>query len=132
MMNPIDSAFREMIRGLLREELVAFREEMQRLSVSRPHSETVPTYDPDERLTVEQVAALLHVTPATVRQRILHRELAATNVAAAGAARPAWRVRRADVTRFGIVAAAANDRVVDADIDTQAMKLLGAARERRR
>src|SRR6185295_3723470 len=96
----IEAAVRELLRDVVRDELRLFREEM--LVAIRVHDRPSPKneHNPDELLTVEQVAQLLKVIPDTVRTWIQAGALTASRPG--NGARPGrkYRVRRVDLNAF--------------------------------
>ena len=102
----IEAALRELLRDVVRDELRHFREEMIeaiRLQ-DRPPPKTEP--NPDELLTVEQVAHSLKVIPDTVRAWIQSGALRASRPGNGTRPGRKYRVRRADLDTF--VAASQN------------------------
>jgi excisionase family DNA binding protein len=96
----IEEALREIVRDEVRKELRHHREEMlvAARANDRPPPESEP--DPDELLTVEQVAHLLKVIPDTIRSWIQTGTLKASRPG--NGARPGrkYRVRRSDLDAF--------------------------------
>ena len=96
----IEKALREIVRDEVRKELRHHREEM--LVAVRAHDRPPPKTepDPDELLTVDQVAPFLKVIPDTVRSWIQSGTLRASRPG--NGARPGrkYRIRRADLDGF--------------------------------
>ena len=96
----IEEALREIVRDEVRQELRHHREEM--LVAVRAHDRPPPKTepDPDELLTVDQVAPILKVIPDTVRSWIQSGTLRASRPG--NGARPGrkYRIRRADLDAF--------------------------------
>ena len=96
----IEEALREIVRDEVRKELRHHREEM--LVAVRAHDRPPPKTepDPDELLTVDQVAPILKVIPDTVRSWIQSGTLRASRPG--NGARPGrkYRIRRADLDAF--------------------------------
>jgi excisionase family DNA binding protein len=96
----IEEALREIVRDEVRKELRHHREEMLVAvrAYDRPPAKTEP--DPDELLTVEQVAHLLKVIPDTVRGWIQSGTLRASRPGNGTRPGRTYRVRRADLDAF--------------------------------
>src|SRR5205814_5905575 len=96
----IEAALRELMRDVVRDELRHLREEM--LEAIRAHDGPHPKNEPnpEELLTVAQVAQLLKVIPDTVRTWIQSGALTASRPG--DGARPGrkYRVRRVDLDAF--------------------------------
>ena len=96
----IEAALRELLRDVVRDELRHLREEM--LEAIRAQDRPPPGNEPnpDELLTVEQVAHALKVIPDTVRTWIQAGALKASRPG--NGVRPGrkYRVRRADLDAF--------------------------------
>ena len=90
----IEAALRELMRDVVRDELRHLREEM--LEAIRAHDSPPPKNepDPDELLTVEQVAQLLKVIPDTVRTWIQSGALRASRPGNGTRPGRKYRVRR--------------------------------------
>src|SRR5881394_3938387 len=96
----IEAALRELLRDIVRDELRHFREEM--LEAIRVHDSPPPKNqpNPDELLTVEQVAQLLKVIPDTVRTWIQSGALRASRPGNGTGPGRKYRVRRGDMDAF--------------------------------
>ena len=96
----IEAALRELLRDVVRDELRHLREEM--LEAVRAHdgppSKNEP--NPEELLTVEQVAQLLKVIPDTVRTWIQSGALTASRPGNGTRPGRKYRVRRGDLDAF--------------------------------
>jgi excisionase family DNA binding protein len=114
----IEAALRDLLRDVLRDELRHLRDEMfdaVRAAV-RADDQPPPANDPDpdELLTVEQVAHRLQVIPDTVRTWIQSGALRASRPG--NGIRPGrkYRVRRADLDAFVAASRPAEPEVVGA------------------
>ena len=96
----IEEALREIVRDEVRKELRHHREEMLEAARAndRPPPKSEP--DPDELLTVEQVAHLLKVIPDTVRSWIQSGTLKASRPGNGTRPGRKYRVRRSDLDAF--------------------------------
>ena len=96
----IEEALREIVRDEVRKELRHHREEMlvAARANDRPPPESEP--DPDELLTVEQVAHLLKVIPDTIRSWIQSGALKASRPGNGTRPGRKYRVRRSDLDAF--------------------------------
>src|SRR4029079_6660934 len=96
----IEAALRELLRDVVRDELRHLREEM--LEAIRAHDSPPPKNEPnpEELLTVEQVAQLLKVIPDTVRTWIQSGALRASRPGNGTRPGRKYRVRRADLEAF--------------------------------
>jgi excisionase family DNA binding protein len=96
----IEGALREIVRDEVRKELRHHREEM--IVAVRAHGGPPPKSgpDPDELLTVDQVARLLKVIPDTVRCWIQSSTLRASRPGNGTRPGRKYRVRRADLDAF--------------------------------
>jgi len=96
----IEAALRELMRDVVRDELRHLREEM--LEAIRAHDGPPPKNEPnpEELLTVEQVAQLLKVIPDTVRTWIQSGALRASRPGNGTRPGRKYRVRRGDLDAF--------------------------------
>lgn len=96
----IETALRELVRDVVRDELRYLREDM--LDAIRGHNGPPPKEDsnPEELLTVEQVAQLLKAIPDTVRTWIQSGALRASRPGDGTRPGRKYRVRRGDLDAF--------------------------------
>ena len=96
----IEAALRELVRDVVRDELRYLREDM--LDAIRGHNGPPPKEEPnpEELLTVEQVAQLLKVIPDTVRTWIQSGALRASRPGDGTRPGRKYRVRRGDLDAF--------------------------------
>ena len=96
----IEAALRDLLRDVVRDEFRHLREEM--LEAIRAHDQPPPANepDPDELLTVDQVAQALKVIPDTVRAWIQSGALRASRPGNGTRPGRKYRVRRADLDAF--------------------------------
>jgi len=96
----IEAALRELLRDVVRDELRHLREEM--LEAIRAHDGPPPKNEPnpEELLTVEQVAQLLKVIPDTVRTWIQSGALRASRPGNGTRPGRKYRVHRGDLDSF--------------------------------
>jgi excisionase family DNA binding protein len=96
----IEAALRELVRDVVRDELRHLREDM--LDAIRAHHGPPPKEEPnpEELLTVEQVAQMLKVIPDTVRTWIQSGALRASRPGDGTRPGRKYRVRRADLDAF--------------------------------
>jgi excisionase family DNA binding protein len=96
----IEVALRELLRDVVRDELRHFREEMLEAIRGRDRPSPKNEHNPDELLTVEQVAHVLKVIPDTVRAWIQSGALRASRPGNGTRPGRKYRVRRADLDTF--------------------------------
>jgi excisionase family DNA binding protein len=96
----IEAALRELLRDVVRDELRHLRDEM--LEALRANDSPPPKSEPnpEELLTVEQVAQLLKVIPDTVRTWIQSGALRASRPGNGTRPGRKYRVRRGDLDAF--------------------------------
>jgi excisionase family DNA binding protein len=96
----LDSAMRDLVREVIKDELRPLQEALRDVAAAADRRLHVDQAQPDDLLTVEQVAETLKVAEATVRGWIRAGALRASRPGAVGTSGRVYRVWRSDLEAF--------------------------------
>jgi len=126
----LDSAMRDLVREIVRDEIRPLREEMRSAVAASETRVTTDSSSPD-LLTVEQVAAALKVTEATIRTWIKSGALRASRPSAGDKPGRVYRIWPADLEAF-VAAAKSPGTGAETNIRAEAASIVALAAHRRK
>ena len=127
----LDTSLRDLLREIIRDEIRPLQEQLRTAIDGAARRSSVIDRDEAAFLTVEQVAATMKVTEATVRTWIKAGALKASRPSAGEKVGRVYRVRRSDLDEFITGARNPIDRGHE-DLRTEAANIVTLATHRRR